>query len=79
MAPDLHDATHRPHPLHRTGLICALPGKNRAENTQHNLRYSYAISCLYCNLCNQKGLKPVNNTSREIFFVSIEIKLVNIF
>jgi hypothetical protein len=27
MAPDLHEATHRPQPLHSTGFICALPAK----------------------------------------------------
>ena len=25
MAPERQDATHKPHPLHKTGLICALP------------------------------------------------------
>lgn len=33
MAPDLHDATHKPHPLHKTGFICALPGKNLAVSS----------------------------------------------
>ncbi len=30
MAPDRHEASHKPQPLHRAGLMVALPGWSRA-------------------------------------------------
>ena len=38
MAPDRQDATHRPHPLHKTGLISALPAK-RPSSVKEGAEY----------------------------------------
>ena len=58
MAPERQEATHNPHPLHSTGLICALPANGPSSaivgaeygqietHTPHSLQLAGLVSAM---------------------------------
>jgi len=61
------------------GLYAPCPGKTGQKIPGMTSVIAMQLAVYIVIYATPKRLKPVNNTPREMFFVSIEIKLVNIF